>query len=506
MKILSGHLAALVSVVLGIAHVRAELTLAPLFRDGAVLQRDQPVPVWGTAKPGAKVRVQFGPQAVDTIADARGGWTVHLAPLKASATSAELVVTEAEEKPLRVRDVLVGEVWLCAGQSNMGFRVAGSISAAADIPAANYPLIREYDVPTVTAATPQSISAGSWVATTPENVRLFTAVGYYFALELHRALGVPVGFIRSAPGGTRIEAWMGADALASDPAFAIVGERWQETLTGYNARRAAYEKLLAAWEAEAAAAKAAGRKFEKTKPVEVPALGLGAPSGLYNGMIHPFAPYALRGFVWYQGESNHRRPDEYRALFPAMIRQWRHAFAQENAPFYFVQLANYTEPTDTTGKLWAYLRESQASALALPNTGMAVAVDVGDANNLHPPDKPSVGHRLALVARVKTYGEKIACDSPRAIGFEKTANGMRIRLSEAAGLHLAEGRSGGAEIAGADKVFHPATIRVDGESVLIASPQVATPVAVRYAWANAPETSLYNGAGLPVAPFRSDDW
>jgi sialate O-acetylesterase len=246
-----------------VSGVRAEFTLAPLFRDGAVLQRDKPVPVWGTATPGEKIRVQFGTQSVETVADARGSWKVNLASLKASATPAELIVTAGEGKRLRVADVLVGEVWLCSGQSNMGFRVSRSISAKTDVPAANFPLIRQYDVPTVTTDTPQSTSAGTWVTTTPETVKLFTAVGYYFALELHRALGVPVGFIRAAPGGTRIEAWMGAEALASDPAFAVVGERWRESVAGYNSRRAAYENALAAWEADAAEAKAAGRKFEK---------------------------------------------------------------------------------------------------------------------------------------------------------------------------------------------------------------------------------------------------
>lgn len=506
MKRLPSPWLAVLGLLVFAAGARAEITLAPLLRDGAVLQRDKPVPVWGTAHAGEKIRVQFAAQTAETTADAQGRWRVQLAPLKASVTPGEIVVTGATSPTVRVADVLVGEVWLCSGQSNMGFRVSRSISAKTDVPAASFPLIRQYDVPTVTTGTPQSTAAGTWVRTTPETVRLFTAVGYYFALELHRALGVPVGFIRAAPGGTRIEAWMSAEALAGDPAFAVVGERWRDSVAGYEVRRAAHERTVAAWEKESAAAKAAGREFAKAKPAELQGLGLAAPSGLFNGMIHPLVPYALRGIVWYQGESNHTRAAEYHALFPAMIRQWRRDFAQGELPFYFVQLANYEQPSDKTGRLWAYLREAQAAALALPNTGMAVAVDVGDPKDLHPPNKPELGRRLALHARAKVYGEKLACESPRARGFEPAPGGMRVRLGDAAGLHLRDGKTGGAEIAGADKVFHPATIRVDGESVVLASPAVPTPVAVRYAWKNAPETSLYNGAGLPVAPFRSDDW
>ena len=486
--------------------LRAEIKLAALFRDGAVLQRAQPVPVWGTATAREEIRVQFGAQTAATVADAQGRWKVTLAPLATAATPAALMVTGSRSQPVRVANVLVGEVWLCAGQSNMGFRVSRSLKAKADASAFRYPLIRQFDVPTLSVDEPRTEIESKWIETEPETVRMFTAVGFYFALELHRALGVPVGFIRAAPGGTRIEAWMSPTALASDPAFAVVGESWRVSVAGYNVRRAANDKARADWATAAAAAKTAGVAFSKAQPAEMPGLGLAAPSGLFHGMIHPLLPYALRGFVWYQGESNHTRATDYRALFPAMIRQWRRDFGQGELPFYFVQLANYEQPTDQTGRLWAYLREAQAAALALPHTGMAVAVDVGEATNLHPPNKQEVGRRLALHARAKVYGEKIACESPHALGFEKTGDGLRVRLSEATGLHLREGKFGGAEIAGADRVFHPATIRLEGNGVVIASPAVSAPVAVRYAWRNAPETCLYNGAGLPVAPFRSDDW
>ena len=495
-----------ISLLAGTVGLRAEIRPAALFRDGAVLQRAQPVPVWGTAIAREEIRVQFGAQMVATVADAQGRWKVVLAPLAAASTPAELKVTGSQSQPVRVANVLVGEVWLCAGQSNMGFRVSRSLKAKADAGAFRYPSIRQFDVPTLSVDEPRTEIESTWIETEPETVRMFTAVGFYFALELHRALGVPVGFIRAAPGGTRIEAWMSPTALASDPAFAVVGESWRVSVTGYNVRRAANDKARADWATAAAAAKTAGVAFPKAQPAEMPGLGLAAPSGLYHGMIHPLLPYALRGFVWYQGESNHTRAAEYRALFPAMIRQWRRDFGQGELPFYFVQLANYEQPSDKTGRLWAYLREAQAAALVLPNTGMAVTVDVGEAKNLHPPNKQEVGRRLALYARAKVYGEMIACESPRALGFEKAGHGLRVRLSEAAGLDLRDGKSGGAEIAGADRVFHPASIRVEGDGVLFVSTAVPAPVAVRYAWKNAPETSLYNGAGLPVAPFRSDDW
>jgi sialate O-acetylesterase len=382
---------------------RAEIRLAALFRDGAVLQRDKPVPIWGSAIAREEIRVQFGGQTTETVADEQGRWQVTLAPLAASATPAELKVTGSQSKAVRVTNVLVGEVWLCAGQSNMGFRVSRSLKAKADAAALRYPLIRQFDVPTLSADEPRTEIESTWIETLPETVRMFTAVGFYFALEVHRALGVPVGFIRAAPGGTRIEAWMSPAALASDPAFAAVGESWRVSVAGYNVRRAANEKARADWATAAAAAKAAGVAFAKPQPAELPGLGLAAPSGLFHGMIHPLLPYALH-------------------------------------------------------------------------------------------------------ARAKVYGETIACESPRALGFENAGNGLRVRFSEAAGLYLRDGKSGGAEIAGADRVFHPAAIRVEGDSVVLASPAVPAPVAVRYAWSNAPETCLYNGAGLPVAPFRSDDW
>ncbi len=474
---------------------QANVVLAPIFQDGVVLQRGKPVPVWGTAAPGEAVRVRFGERTAATTADAAGRWRVTLAPLAASATPAELWVEG--RNTLRVADVLVGEVWLCSGQSNMAFRLSRSHTAKVDLPAATFPLIRQFDVRTPNGAESQTPTLGKWSHTTPEDARYFTAVGYYFALELHRALGVPVGFIRAAVGGSRIEAWMGADALASDPAFVSVGENWQRTQVNFRKLQEDHAAALKAWEANPAA---------KKRPVAPKDITLTAPGALFEGMIRTVVPFALRGILWYQGESNHTRPADYRALFPAMIRGWRAAFDQGELPFYFVQLPNYEQPSDPTGKLWAQLREAQAAALAVPGTGMAVTIDVGDAKDLHPPNKGDVGRRLALLARAQVYGEKIVAESPRAIAFERAPGALRVRLSAAEGLHRRDGKSAGAEVAGGDRIFHPATLTIDGDAVVARAAAVPEPVAVRYAWANAPEVSLFNGAGLPVAPFRSDNW
>ncbi|MES2692280.1 MAG: sialate O-acetylesterase, partial [Verrucomicrobiota bacterium] len=319
--------------------------LAPIFRDGAVLQREKPVPVWGTAAAGEVVRLQFGERKAMTKADATGQWRVALEPMAASATPTELVVEG--RNTLRVANVLVGEVWLCAGQSNMGFRVSRSHTAKVDVPAANFPLIRQYDVPTP-GEEPRAGTEGKWSVTSPEIVRMFSATGYYFAVELHRALGVPIGFIRAAVGGTRVEAWMEPGALASDPAFQNVREAWQQTQVNYAKLKSDYDRAVKAWEADPS----------RNKPKDLRGIANSAPGALFEGMVRPSLPYALRGILWYQGESNYTKAAEYRALFPAMIRQWREAFGQGELPFYFVQLPNYEQATDITGQLWAYLREA----------------------------------------------------------------------------------------------------------------------------------------------------
>ena len=497
---------------------RADVALAALFQDHVVLQRDQPVPIWGHAAPGEAVAVMFRGQTQHVLAGADGTWLVHLAPLGGSATPAELVV--AGRNTVRVSDVLVGEVWLCSGQSNMEFPVLDPASrifhleqAAAEVAAADFPLIRQFKVARAVAEKPTATLQGDWAVCSPATAGNFTAVGYFFARELSRRLGVPVGIINSTWGGTPIESWMSAEVLASDPAFAVVDQRWRQTLAGYPAKKPAAERALAAWQEDEAIAKAAGETAHAAflaahrKPRQPRGPGdPWTPSGLFNGMIAPLKPYAWRGVLWYQGESNAEHAAEYRALFGAMITQWRHDWGRGDFPFYFVQLANYRVPADATGSTYAFLREAQAQTLALPATGMAVTIDIGNPENIHPGNKQAVGRRLALLALAQLHDLAGEWSGPVFASASREGPAMRVRFTHAASLAARTAPLAGFALAGADRIFHSANARIVGDSVLVTATEVAAPIAVRYAWANNPEAGLVNGAGLPAAPFRSDNW
>ena len=483
----------------------AGVSLAPLFRDGAVLQRDQPLPVWGHAAAGEKIRLQFHNQFVETTATADGRWRVTLTSEKASAQSAELVVVGTNT--VRVRDVLVGDVWLCGGQSNMEFRLAQANNAEAEIAAANFPLIRQFKIPHTVADAPAADCVGQWTHCSPATAGDFTAIGFFFARDLSQRLGVPIGLVNSNWGGTPIESWMSDAALKADPAANLIFERWQKVLADYPEKVAAHEKAVAKWKEDATAAKAAGKPFTRRQPVTPEGPGSRwQPSGMYHAMIAPLEPAALRGVLWYQGEANGSRASEYRTLFPGLIRQWRADFAQPNLPFYFVQLANFARPVDKTDQEWPLLREAQTMALALPVTGMAVTIDIGDPTNIHPKNKQEVGRRLALVARAQLFGEKIEFAGPLFAAAKPEGGALRVTFTHAAGLTLAGDAHGAFEVAGADKNFVPAIARLDGDSLLVSADAVPAPVAMRYAWRNNPATSLFNAAGLPASPFRSDSW
>lgn len=483
----------------------ADVTLAPLFRDGAVLQRDQPLPVWGRAAAGEKLRVQFHGQSLETVTPADGHWRVTLNAEPASAQSSELVVTGSST--VRVRDVLVGDVWLCGGQSNMEFRLAQANNAQAEIAAANFPLIRHFKIPHTVADVPAADCVGQWVGCSPATAGDFTAIGFFFARDLSQRLDVPVGLVNSNWGGTQIESWMSDAALKADPAAAEIFARWRKVLADYPAKVAAHEKAVAKWEEDAAAAKAAGRPFTRRKPIAPEGPGSRwEPSGMYHAMIAPLEPAALRGVLWYQGEANGSRASEYRTLFPGLIRQWRADFGQPRLPFYFVQLANLTRAGDKTDQEWPLLREAQTIALALPATGMAVTIDIGDPANIHPKNKQEVGRRLALVARAQIFGEKIEFSGPMFATAKPEGGALRVTFTHADGLAATGGALVGFEVAGDDKRFLPAVAHLDGSAVLVSAEAVAAPVAVRYGWHNNPVISLVNAAGLPASPFRSDRW
>ncbi|HEU5081296.1 MAG TPA: sialate O-acetylesterase [Opitutaceae bacterium] len=483
----------------------ADITLAPLFSDHVVLQRDKPVPIWGNAEAGEHVEVTFAQETVGSTADANGRWVVVLSPLQASGLGAELVVRGKNE--VRLQDVLVGDVWLCSGQSNMEFPVRRADNAAQEIAGANNALIRHFKVARAKSDTPIETMQGVWEVCSPTTVGEFTAVGYFFARDIQPRIAVPVGLINCTWGGTQIECWMSSAALSSEPRFAAVADNWKRMQTEWLPQKAAYDAALAEWQADEAAGKFKNNKAAKPRPAAPPANGpTMAPSSLFNAMINPAVPFSIRGILWYQGESNFYNPGEYGALFTAMIRSWRQHFGQGELPFYWVQLPNFKNG-DPFGLTWAVLREEQAKALALPATGQAVAIDIGDANDIHPKNKQEVARRLALIARSQLYGAHVDASGPQFLSALREGNAMRVRFAHAGtGLTARDKPLQSLQIAGADRRFYPAAARIDRDTLIVSTPQVREPVAVRYAWFNAPDANLYNGAGLPAAPFRSDNW
>lgn len=499
----STSLLTLVMLLAGAASLRADVALAPLFTDHAVLQRDQPVPVWGTAAPGEAVTVNFGTQAVGTTADDQGRWSVRLAPLAANAKGSDLVV--AGRNTVTRTDILVGDVWLCGGQSNMEWPVRLADRAEEEIAAANYPLLRHIKIERRIARDPISEARGEWVVCTPETAPHFTAVGYFFGRRLQRDLGVPIGLVNSNWGGTPVEAWL-PPAAFDDIAIRVDAASHQAVAYDRFATELdRYQDKLIAWQAarDAAAATVPATPFTPAQPAIPWTPGAENQSlVLNNGMIAPLAPYALRGVIWYQGESNADQPSTYHALFSALIAHWRAQFQTPELPFYWVQLANFgsREAED-----WAFLREAQTQTLALPHTGQAVIMDIGNPSNIHPTNKQDVGDRLARLALARTYGRDIEDSGP--VYRVQAGNGAELRISftHAEGLHTTDGAAPrGFELAGPDRVFQPATASLDGERVVLSAPGLSAPTEVRYAWHNDVPVNLVNGAGLPAVPFRTD--
>jgi sialate O-acetylesterase len=493
-------------VLLGLgASARGDVVPAPLFTDNAVLQRDKPVPVWGTASAGEKISVTFDGQTVETTADVSGKWSVNLAARPARNEGTLLIIKG--NNTVTLSNVVVGEVWLASGQSNMEWNLKVTADAATDIPdSVNFPLIRHIKIGKKVAEQPTTVASGSWQVSGPETAGSFSAVGYYFAKDLYQRLDVPVGIIGSNWGGTPIESWINAEAYEPIPALAAtVKLRWEQRLAAYPTRKAKYDIDIVAWEKEQAAAKAANAPFNKQRPS--PPWGIGhptTPSGLYNGMIHPLVPYALRGVIWYQGEANAGRANEYQTLFPALVTGWRTQFAQGDFPFYWVQLANFRDPVGTT---WAFLREAQTMTLSLPNTGQAVTIDIGNVTDIHPRNKKDVGRRLARIALARDYGFNVVTSGPVMEKAAREGSDFKVTFKHTdGGLMTPINPLVGFELAGADKVFKPASARIDGNTVIVTNAEIPAPVAVRYAWRDAPPAGLFNGEGLPAVPFRSDTW
>jgi sialate O-acetylesterase len=639
----------------------SDLSVAGLFTDHAVLQRDQPIPIWGTAVAGVPVTVEFASQTKTAATTADGTWSVRLDPITASGEGRTLVVRSAGTTVMRT-DVVVGDVWLCSGQSNMGMAVGDCADAEREIAAADHPQLRLFSVPQRCELTPQTTIVGNWTACSPRSIRSFSGTAYYFGRAVQQALDVPIGLLHSSYGGTAAESWTSLAALNT---IRVVGERSQaqiiqyqaqpEALRRFPAERQAWEEahhvrpppiaalaegwqdpthdasswkevtLPATWEQlgfssggvfwlrkeitvpERAAGKAfmlkllymteqydtafwngteighggdqspdfyfgqhpylvpaaqvhAGRNVltlriasatEKVgvwtwgSMLEVPVQDPGSiddrwllrqesafahldadalaarpklsvipardvPASLFNGMIAPLIPFAIRGAVWYQGESNGSRPNEYRQLLTAMITDWRNRWGQGDFPFLIQQLVNNgAPPTDANQPAnWAFLREAQLQvADGMPNIGISAGPDLGDRYTIHPTNKQEVGRRLALVALEKCYGRAMESSGPRYAGMAIVGNAIRVRFAHAAGLASKDGPLLRFSIAGSDRMFAWAEAHIDGDAVVVSAPHILQPVAVRYAWAENPAgCNLINGAGLPASPFRTDSW
>lgn len=485
--------------------VPAAVRLPAIFSEHMVLQRGIRVPVWGWADPGEQVTVTIARQTGKAQAGADGKWMVHLAPLK---TGGPLRLVIQGKNTLAVEDVLVGEVWLCSGQSNMVMKVSAAQNFEAERQAANTPEIRTFVVQPSYAEEPQSELKGRWIVATPESVGEFSAAAYFFGRELHRSLHVPVGLVNSSVGGTAIEAWISAGAQRTSPDLKPELKLLDQANAEFDRAAAAaqYQAALAKWKAAAAAGQSRKRAPRRAplNPVELHDRQNGV-AVLFNGMIAPLIPFALRGAIWYQGEANTRpeRASYYQYQLPLLVKDWRARWGQGSFPFAWVQLPNFNGP----GRNWPVVREGMLKTLAVPRTGMAVTIDIGEAGNIHPKNKQEAGRRLAMWALGDVYGHKGAVSGPLFAGQKIKSGQIVISFAHAGGGLVAKnGALEGFLIAGSDKRWVPAVAKIAGSTVVISSPEVKQPVAVRYAWANNPRCNLYNGAGLPASPFRTDNW
>ena len=509
------------------------LEMPQVFTSGMVLQSEMHVPVWGWAKAGEDVSLSFAGQSLKVTAGVDGLWSVKLAPMEVSGQGRSMTVkTQGESKTFD--DVLVGEVWLCSGQSNMSLRLPKSNDGGKEVANANDKELRFFSVPdfipnpcdTPRAKSLPGTGVYSWKKMGPETAADISAIGYFFAKEIRRHTQRPVGIVLAARGGSCAEAWVRREALLTDPVFAAyVAKRddWKAKYPEALERQKKLAGLISKWENECKDAKANGQP-EPSRPKTVPedgnilSLHYWASAG-YNTHVAPIKPYAVRGVLWYQGETNGDRHAgcsggyDYQRLLPLLINDWRGLWGQERMPFYIVQLANFCAPTNDPNNqsvwAWAEVREAQSMASEkVADCALAVTLDIGDRTNIHPGNKQEVGRRLALIARSKVYGENdVVCSGPRYRALKVDGNAVRVEFdSDNGGLVAKDGKLTGFAIAGADRKFVWAEAKIAGHTVVVSSPSIAAPVAVRYAWQVGAEACLFNGAGLPASPFRSDDW
>ncbi len=514
--------------LLATALLHADVKLPALFSDHIVLQRGKPVAVWGWADPGEEVTVKFGEQSKKATAGKDGAWKVTLDALQASSEPAELRFKGRNE--IVLKDVLVGEVWICSGQSNMGFTVERSVNGPAEVANSANPQIRMFTVPRTTADEPQKDlvkrdAQSAWLPADPKNTGAFSAAGYFFGRELQKELKVPIGLINTSWGGTRAEAWTSKPALEAVPTCSAIIAGWAEALKNYDAakEKEKHDALVKLVKAKIEKIKADNAKPGATKqpvpqgarPWEDQTKSQHRPAVLFNAMIAPIVPFTAKGAIWYQGESNQGRAVQYQTLMPTLIKDWRKqwgdssAFTSSSSPA--TETGSLSRPKPVADDTWAELQWTQLqTAVTVPKCGIAVANDIGEENDIHPKNKQEVGRRLALQALAKDYGRKdIVPGGPIYGGGDTMGNKFMISFSNiGGGLKTRDGGElKGFIIAGADKVWKPAKARIIGKQVQVWNEEIAKPAAVRYHWQSwNPEANLVNKEGLPASVFRTDKW
>ncbi|MBN2455824.1 MAG: hypothetical protein JXB29_04685 [Sedimentisphaerales bacterium] len=493
----------------------ADVRLPAVIGDNMVLQQQMEVPIWGWAEPGEEITLSgsWCDSKWQTNADKNGKWLVKIEPPKAPGPHE---MTVSGKNTIKIKNILAGEVWLASGQSNMEMPVTytsihnqGVPNYKLEIATADFQQIRLFKVEHNSTKEPQSDCTGKWELCSPETIPQFSAIAYFFGRELHTRLRVPIGLLYPCWGGTEAGAWMSRKVLESDPDFKDIIDEFEYMVANYPQARKEYDLKMQEWKKLAAKAKSEGKEVPKRPAKTRILLPRKLPTGLYNGMIAPLIPYAMKGVIWYQGEGNVPRAYQYRKLFPAMIKNWRDDWGEGDFSFLFVQLANLgsviPKPTQSG---WAELREAQLMTLSLPNTAMAVAVDLGEADNIHPRRKQEVGRRLALAALGKVYGKDVVYSGPVYKSMEIKGNKIVLHFEHTgSGLVSKNGWPlKGFAIAGADRNFVWADADIVDDTVEVTAESVTSPVAVRYAWADNPLCTLYNKEYLPASGFRTDDW
>ena len=513
MKFFSPYLSAGL-LLLAPAAMLADVRLPEIFSDHMVLLQCSEIPVWGWAAPGEEVTVSVHAtggkntsalQSQKATALADGSWRINLAPIE---TLIPLTLQVRANNHITIEDVALGEVWLGSGQSNMAMTVNRAMNFEEEKQKATLPNLRMFREESGPSDAPQKKSKGKWIVCSPDTVGYFSATLYFFGREIHQTLQTPVGLINASVGGTPIESWIASEAQEANaelkPFFELLSNDKSSVVT--EAALQNYQKELGKWKEDAKKARAQKKKIPRAprNPAGVKERqgGLG---GLFNGKIAPLIPFAIRGALWYQGEANSTptKAPFYEAQLRLLINDWRGRWGQE-FPFAWAQLPNFGGP----GRDWPAVREAMLKTLALPKTGMGINIDIGDEKNIHPQNKQEVGRRLSLWALGTVYNKPVpATSGPLPNGHEIHGEKIVLKFSHIdGGLTAKGGVLKGFVIAGEDKQWKPANARIDGDDVIVSSPEVKAPAAARYAWTNFPECNLYNGAGLPASPFRTDSW